>query len=120
HRPRRSAPLVRPGLPRRLPARHHQPADPRPRRWRLHPGAAMKNAVLLIALSWSGVALADPCEGLDGMPEGPVAVGVRPGELGRAHRVCGRSEAAIGGSALLLADSPNFYGHIVGTVDLDG
>lgn len=67
-----------------------------------------------------GVAYADPCEGLDGLAEGPVAVGVRPGELGRAHRVCGRSEVALGGSAYLLADAANFYGHLVGTADLDG
>ncbi len=73
-----------------------------------------------LALAWSGAALADPCAELDGMAEGPVAVGIRPGELGRAHRVCGRSELALGGSAYLLADAPNFYGHIVGTVDLDG
>ena len=64
---------------------------------------------------WLATAWADPCVDLDGMPEGPATVGVRPGQLGRAHRVCGRTEMAVGGGASLLADSPAFYGHIGAT-----
>jgi len=72
------------------------------------------------ALHWSGVARADPCADLDGMPEGPMTAAIRPGGLGAAHRVCARSESGIGVSGLLLADTANFYGHIVAAVKMDG
>lgn len=57
---------------------------------------------------------------LGGLAEGPSSVGIRPGELGRAHRVCARSEMAFAGAASLLADAPNFYGHLVGVGELEG
>lgn len=57
---------------------------------------------------------------LGGLAEGPSSVGIRPGELGRAHRVCARSEMAFAGTAYLLADAPNFYGHLVGVGELEG
>lgn len=69
--------------------------------------------LLLFSLAAPAVAWADPCADLDGMPEGPVTAGLRNGDLGRGHRVCTRSEVALGPGAYLLADSPNFYGHIV-------
>lgn len=71
--------------------------------------------IALVAVAW-----ADPCADSGPMHDGPVAVGVRPGELGRGRRVCARSELAVGGSASLLADAPAFYGYLVGTGDLDG
>jgi len=72
-------------------------------------------ALLGLALAAPLTAWADPCADLDGMPEGPVTAGLRNGDLGRGHRVCARSELSLGPGAYLLADSDNFYGHIVVT-----
>lgn len=77
-------------------------------------------ALFALALAAPVTAWADPCDDLDGMPEGPVTAGLRAGDLGRGHRVCTRSEVALGPGAYLLADSANFYGHIVVTAVVAG
>lgn len=79
--------------------------------------------LLLGALLAPNLASADPCAAaLDGMAVGPVTAGLLDGDLGRARRACGRSEVGLTGSGFLLADVPNFYGHIVAgaTVDMSG
>jgi len=45
---------------------------------------------------------------------------VYDGDLGRARRVCPRSEVSLGGGALMVIDTFNFYGHIVAGLDLEG
>ncbi|MBW1877539.1 MAG: hypothetical protein JRI25_12150 [Deltaproteobacteria bacterium] len=74
----------------------------------------------LFALLVPGLAWADPCADLDGMPDGPVTAGLFNGDLLRAHRVCGRTEVGTFGSAYLVMDTDNFYGHIVASGFLDG
>jgi len=74
----------------------------------------------ILALLAPGLAWADPCADLDGMPDGPVTAGLFNGDLLRAHRVCGRTEVGTLGSAYLLADSAHFYGHIIASGILDG
>ncbi len=74
---------------------------------------------------WASVALAapasEPCaEVEDGMASGPVVAGLVDGDLGRGRRVCGRDELGWTAGALLTVDTPNFYGHIVGGLTLDG
>lgn len=59
-----------------------------------------------------GAALAAPCPD-DGLPVGPVVAPLREGELGAPRRLCPRDEVAVGGAALLVADTANFYGHLV-------
>ena len=62
-----------------------------------------------------------PCdEHAFGLPTGPVPAGILEGELGRARRVCGRSEAALDVGGLLLVDLPNFYGRVAGGLRLEG
>lgn len=59
-------------------------------------------------------AAAHPCEHwADGMAVGPGGAGLLDGDLGVARRACQRTEAALSGGAYLLADTANFYGHIV-------
>lgn len=55
-----------------------------------------------------------------GLATGPVTATLADGGLGRARRACPRSE--IGGAVrgLLLVDTPNFYGHLVGGLHFDG
>lgn len=48
----------------------------------------------------------------DGMPIGPARASLLDGDLGLARRVCPRHEVALAGTALLLADVPNFYGNV--------
>ncbi|MCP4867412.1 MAG: hypothetical protein GY898_01675 [Proteobacteria bacterium] len=55
-----------------------------------------------------------------GLPTGPVRAGLLEGELGAAHRVCGRSEIALDGGGLLLVDLPNFYGRLAAAIRIDG
>jgi len=76
--------------------------------------------MVFLALLVPGLAWADPCADLDGMPDGPVVAGLFNGDLLSAHRVCGRSEVGLFGSAYLLADTANFYGHIIASGILDG
>jgi hypothetical protein len=73
------------------------------------------------ACLWTSVAHSDPCRGTtDGMATGPVTAGLLDGDLGRAHRACGRTEAGISGGGLLIVDLPNFYGRISGNLTVDG
>ena len=65
-------------------------------------------------------ASADPCAyAADGMPTGPVVAGLLDGDLGTAHRVCGRTEVGVGGGGALLVDLPNFYGHLSAGLSVD-
>ncbi len=55
----------------------------------------------------------DPCAtDLRPRPIGPLSVGELDGQLGVPYRACPRDEIAIGGDALLVADTANFYGNI--------
>lgn len=55
----------------------------------------------------------DPCAtDLRSRPVGPLSVGPHDGQLGVPYRACPRNEVAIGGDALLVADTANFYGNI--------
>ncbi|HHO52890.1 MAG TPA: hypothetical protein ENK18_18950 [Deltaproteobacteria bacterium] len=55
-----------------------------------------------------------------GLPTGPVHAALLDGGLGRARRACPRTELAVAPRALLLVDTPNFYGHVVAGLSLDG
>lgn len=82
-------------------------------------------SVLLLTLAiWAlapGQGNAGPCEeAADGMPTGPVVVGLFDGNLGAAHRACGRNEVGLDVGALLLVDMPNFYGRLSAGGTLDG
>ena len=68
----------------------------------------------------AGPAWATPCEIEDGMPVGPVTAGLLEGDLGRGHRACPRSEAALGGGGMAVVDTANFYGHLQAALVLDG
>jgi hypothetical protein len=68
----------------------------------------------------SGLALASPCDLDDGMAVGPITASPYDGDLGRGHRACPRNEAALGGGGQIVADAPNFYGHIQANLTLDG
>ena len=64
---------------------------------------------------------AGPCEDAgDGMPTGPVIAGLLDGNLGAAHRACGRNEVGLDVGGLLLVDMPNFYGRLSAGGSLDG
>lgn len=55
----------------------------------------------------------DPCAtDLRSRPVGPLSVGELDGQLGVPYRACPRNEVAIGGDALLVADTAHFYGNI--------
>jgi hypothetical protein len=69
---------------------------------------------------WVSIAhAASPCEPDAGLAVGPTAASLWDGELGRAHRVCPRTEVGLVPRALLLVDTPNFYGQIVVSAALD-
>ena len=78
----------------------------------------------LMALAVSvvpGPGRAQTCaEAGDGMPTGPVIVGLHDGNLGAAHRACGRTEVGLDVGGLLLVDRPNFYGRLSAGGTLDG
>ena len=80
--------------------------------------AALLLAALLVA---PGTARADgPCDDhAYGLPSGPVTSGLLDGDLGRAHRVCGRSEIGLDAGGKLLIDLP-FFGYLSAGVRLDG
>ncbi len=64
---------------------------------------------------------AAPCDQHSyGLPTGPVAAGLLEGELGRAHRACGRSELAVDAGGLLVVDLDNFYGRLAAGLRLEG
>ncbi|MBN93709.1 MAG: hypothetical protein CL928_06475, partial [Deltaproteobacteria bacterium] len=68
-----------------------------------------------------GPARGDVCDEIGyGMPQGPVTAGLLDGDLGRARRVCSRSEAGLSGSGLLVVDTMAFYGHLLAGLTLDG
>ena len=74
----------------------------------------------MIAL-WTALALAGPCDDTDrALAVGASTTNPRPGDLGSAHRVCGRSE--VGGSvgALAVIDADNFYGNLVAGLSAEG
>src|SRR5690606_21964636 len=55
----------------------------------------------------------DPCAtDLRSRPVGPLSVNELDGQLGMPYRACPRNEVAIGGDALLVADTARFYGNI--------
>ena len=73
-------------------------------------------ATVVLAAARPGLASAQdhepsPCIA-GGMPAGPAQVGLLDGELGVARRLCPRTEVALGGSALLVADLAAFYGNV--------
>lgn len=63
---------------------------------------------------------AGACHRTSGLPVGPVMASVYDGDLGRARRVCTRSEVSVGAGALMVVDTYNFYGHIVAGADVEG
>jgi len=66
-------------------------------------------------------AQADPCESFGyGMPQGPITAALLDGRLGAAQRTCGRSEVGLDAGGMLLVDTFNFYGHLLGGLTLDG
>jgi hypothetical protein len=78
-------------------------------------------ALALAALLAPADARADPCRAFaHGMGTGPVVAPLLDGGLGRAHRVCGRSEVALRGGGLILVDTPNFYGRVSAGLTLEG
>jgi hypothetical protein len=55
----------------------------------------------------------DPCAtDLRSRPIGPLQVSALDGQLGMPYRACPRAEIAIGGDALIVADTANFYGNV--------
>lgn len=55
----------------------------------------------------------DPCAtDLRSRPIGPLSISARDGQLGMPLRACPRNEVALGGDALIVADTANFYGNI--------
>jgi hypothetical protein len=56
----------------------------------------------------------------DGFTEGPIVAGFQEGDLGRARRACTRTEASVSGTGYVIADTANFYGHIVAGGHVDG
>lgn len=55
-----------------------------------------------------------------GLSTGPVTATLADGGLGRARRVCARSEVGGAAKGLLLVDTENFYGHVVAGAVFDG
>lgn len=55
----------------------------------------------------------DPCAtDLRSRPVGPLQLSEVDGQLGMPYRVCPRNEIALGGDALIVADTAHFYGNI--------
>ena len=85
-----------------------------------HANVRLVALAVALAASVPGTAQCDPCEyAADGMPTGPVVAGLLDGDLGTAHRVCGRTEVGVGAGGALLVDLPNFYGHLSAGLTLD-
>lgn len=76
--------------------------------------------ITLISLLSASLAQAGVCDDLGGLPTGPISASLYDGDHGLARRTCGRTEAALDGGGLVLADTPNFYGHIVAGGNLEG
>lgn len=74
----------------------------------------------MIAAAFAFAASAEPaCSREGALPTGPVQAWLWDGMLGLAQPVCPTTTIAVGPRALLLADTPAFYGRIVasGTVE---
>jgi hypothetical protein len=64
---------------------------------------------------------ADPCEAAsDGFIDGPTQAWFTDGALGAPRRTCTRSELGVGAGGRITIDRPNFYGYVVGGLNLDG
>ncbi len=64
---------------------------------------------------------ADPCEAAsDGFIDGPTQAWFTDGALGAPRRTCTRSEFGVGAGGRITIDRPNFYGYVVGGLNLDG
>lgn len=88
---------------------------------RLDPGIPLIAALAALIALGPRSAGADPCRAFRyGMPTGPVLAPLLDGGLGRAHRVCGRSEVAVRGGGLLAIDKPDFYGRVTAGLNLEG
>ena len=60
-----------------------------------------------------------PCEPQGGLATGPAAISLWDGDLGRSRRACPRTELVAGPRALLLVDTPAFYGQIVASGQIE-
>jgi hypothetical protein len=47
-----------------------------------------------------------------GLFEGPIVIGLLPGDLGAGRRACPRTEISLGARAGAIIDVPNFYGNL--------
>jgi hypothetical protein len=64
---------------------------------------------------------ADPCaRPADGLPTGPLQYAFFDGDIARPRRACPRTEVALGGGALAVLDTGNFYGTLGGGGALSG
>lgn len=61
-----------------------------------------------------------PCDLAHGLADGPVAAALWDGALGRAQSPCPRTDAVVAPRALLLADTPAFYGVVLASGTLEG
>lgn len=74
----------------------------------------------MIALTLAAAAHAEPACSRDGaLPTGPAQAWLWDGMLGLAQPVCPATTVAVGPRALLLADTPAFYGRIVASGTLE-
>jgi hypothetical protein len=74
----------------------------------------------VIAL-WAAAAWgADPCDVDGGLPVGPASATLWDGQLGGARPVCARTEVALAPRALLLIDTPAFYGRVLALAAVEG
>jgi hypothetical protein len=88
---------------------------------RLLPGLLLAGFAAGLLLVVATPARAEVCDDFAwGLPAGPVAAGLRDGDLGRGRRLCGRHEVGLGAQAGLVVDRPNFYGHLLADISLDG
>jgi hypothetical protein len=76
-------------------------------------------ATMLSSLTWaqeaaSSVATESECvrRFREGMPDGPVNVGLGTADFGVGRRVCARSEISLGGKFGAVIDTPDFYGDL--------
>ncbi len=75
---------------------------------------------LLFLLLPAGGAQAEVCDEPSSLPMGPVTAGLLDGDLGLGLPACGRSQVAMAGGGMLLADTFNFYGNLSAGLTLEG